>query len=106
MKTKGNLISLISVIFILLVGMTALAFTPLAPKSNVDVSQIPLNEALVMGDANALKKVIVFTDPDCSYCGKLHEEINKIVSTRTDIVFFIKLYPLPRHGKIINKNLS
>ncbi len=30
----------------------------------IDLSQIPLDEALVMGDKNAAKKVIVFSDPD------------------------------------------
>ncbi len=32
--------------------------------TKVDVSKIPLNEALLMGDKNAAKKIIVFTDPD------------------------------------------
>lgn len=32
--------------------------------NKVDISKIPLDEALLMGNANAPKKVIVFTDPD------------------------------------------
>jgi thiol:disulfide interchange protein DsbC len=32
--------------------------------NTTDVSQIPLDDALVMGDKNAPKRVIVFTDPD------------------------------------------
>jgi thiol:disulfide interchange protein DsbC len=32
--------------------------------NKVNVSEIPLDDALVMGDKNAPKKVIVFTDPD------------------------------------------
>ncbi len=32
--------------------------------NRVDVSQIPLNDALVMGDGKARIRVIVFTDPD------------------------------------------
>jgi thiol:disulfide interchange protein DsbC len=32
--------------------------------NKVDVSQIPLNDALVMGEKNAKHKVIVFDDPD------------------------------------------
>ncbi|MDI6745344.1 MAG: disulfide isomerase DsbC N-terminal domain-containing protein, partial [Thermodesulfovibrionales bacterium] len=32
--------------------------------NRIDVSQIPLGGAIVMGDKNAPKKVIVFTDPD------------------------------------------
>jgi len=34
------------------------------PMGQVDVSKIPINNALVLGSANAQKKVIVFTDPD------------------------------------------
>lgn len=36
----------------------------LANLNRIDISKIPLDGALVMGDANAPKKVIVFTDPD------------------------------------------
>ena len=35
-----------------------------AEINKVNVAEIPLDDALVMGDKNALKKVIVFTDPD------------------------------------------
>ncbi|WP_333653722.1 disulfide isomerase DsbC N-terminal domain-containing protein [Dissulfurispira sp.] len=34
------------------------------PAGKADVSKIPINNALVMGNARAPKKVIVFTDPD------------------------------------------
>lgn len=34
------------------------------PIGIADVSKIPINNALVMGNARAPKKVIVFTDPD------------------------------------------
>jgi thiol:disulfide interchange protein DsbC len=35
-----------------------------AEINKVNVAEIPLDDALVMGDKNALKRVIVFTDPD------------------------------------------
>jgi len=65
--------------------------------TKVDTATIPLGDALVMGDKEAKYKVIVFTDPDCPYCGKLHQEIKKVVAKRQDIAFFIKMYPLPMH---------
>ncbi len=65
--------------------------------NKVDVSLIPLDDALVIGEKNAPKKVIIFTDPDCPYCGKLHEEVKNISEKRKDIVFYIKMYPLPMH---------
>ena len=65
--------------------------------NKVDVSQIPLDDALVLGDKNAKYRVIVFSDPACPYCGKLHQEMKKVVEKRKDIVFFIKMFPLPMH---------
>lgn len=65
--------------------------------NKVDVSQIPLDDALVMGDPNAKYRAIVFDDPDCPLCRKLHQEMIKIQQERKDIVFFIKLLPLKSH---------
>ena len=63
----------------------------------VDVSRIPLGNALVLGSHSAHKKVIVFTDPDCPFCAKLDKEMRKVVEERKDIAFYIKLFPLPAH---------
>ncbi|HXW69634.1 MAG TPA: DsbC family protein [Dissulfurispiraceae bacterium] len=63
----------------------------------VDVSRIPLDDAVVLGSHDAQKKVIVFTDPDCPFCARLHKEMKKVVEERKDIAFYIKLYPLPAH---------
>ncbi len=78
-------------------------FTPLEnlgePISlkKVDVSKIPLDAALVLGDPKAPKKLIVFDDPECPYCAKLHPELKKIVEKRKDIAVYIKLFPLAIH---------
>lgn len=74
-----------------------------AEINKVNVADIPLEDALVMGDKNAPKKVIVFTDPDCPYCAKLHHELKKVLEERKDIVFFIKMYPLPMHKDAYGK---
>ncbi|KAF0145770.1 MAG: thiol:disulfide interchange protein DsbC [Nitrospirae bacterium] len=60
----------------------------------IDRSKIPLKNALLLGDKNAAKKIIVFTDPDCPFCGKFHAELKKVVEQRRDIAFYIKLLPL------------
>lgn len=60
----------------------------------IDISKIPLQNTLVMGDGKGPKKLIVFTDPDCPFCGKLHQEIKKIMGIRKDITFYLKLFPL------------
>lgn len=63
-------------------------------KRRVDLARIPLGDALILGDKKAATKVIVFTDPDCPFCAKLHAELKKVVDKRTEIAFYIKLFPL------------
>jgi len=67
-----------------------------APQK-VDVSKIPLGDAITVGANAAAKKVIVFSDPDCPYCRTLHDSIKKIIARRPDIAFVEILYPLPMH---------
>lgn len=75
-----------------------------APMRKVDTRKIPLENAVVMGNPKAEKKIIVFDDPDCPYCAKLHEEIKKIIAKRTDLGFYIKLYPLAMHPGAYDKS--
>ncbi|EFK96358.1 Protein disulfide-isomerase [sediment metagenome] len=82
-KTKANL--------------TQERFNEINKISKMDVSQIPLDDAIIMGEKDAKLRVIVFTDPDCPYCEKLHQEIKKVIEKRKDIAFVIKMYTLPYH---------
>lgn len=76
-------------------------------KVKVDVDKIPLDDAIVMGNSLARKRVIVFDDPDCPFCRKLHEEIKKVISQRDDIAFYIKLFPLVKlHPDAYRKSKS
>ena len=67
------------------------------PARKVDVSKIPLADAIVLGSATATKKVIVFTDPDCPYCRQLHEIMKQVVAKHTDVSFALIMNPLPMH---------
>lgn len=71
--------------------------------NRVDVSQIPLDDALVVGNSSAPGKIIVFDDPECPYCAKLQAEMNKVVGVRPDIAFFIKMFPLKSHPNAYDK---
>jgi len=75
----------------------------LGPKK-IDLKKVSLDNAIIMGNPKAEKKVIVFDDPDCPYCAKLHEEIKKITAMRSDIAFYIKMYPLPMHPNAYDKS--
>lgn len=70
----------------------------LEKSRRIDVAKIPLADALIMGDKNAAKKVVMFTDPGCPYCIKLHQEMKAIVEKRKDIVFYIKFNPIKKES--------
>jgi thiol:disulfide interchange protein DsbC len=72
--------------------------------NKVDYSAIPTKDALFLGDKNAKHKIIVFTDPDCPHCKKLHEELKKVVARRKDVAFYIILYPIVKlHPEAMRK---
>lgn len=78
-----------------------------APRGKIDLSNIPLDDAIIIGKPLAVNKVIVFDDPDCPFCRKLHSELKEVVSKRDDIVFYIKLFPLVElHPKSYDKSKS
>jgi len=62
--------------------------------NKIDISLIPLDNSIVVGNSMAKHKVIVFDDPDCPYCAKLHKEIKQVLEQRKDIVFYLKMFPL------------
>jgi thiol:disulfide interchange protein DsbC len=67
------------------------------PDRYVDTSKISLENAILLGNKSAAHKVIVFTDPECPFCAKLHKELKQIVSERKDIAFYLVLKPLTMH---------
>lgn len=75
-----------------------------SPVNHISQKKIPLKDALVLGNKKSSKRVIVFTDPDCPFCKKLHAELKKIVETKKDIAFYIKLFPLQMHKDAYSKS--
>jgi thiol:disulfide interchange protein DsbC len=72
--------------------------------NKVDLSRIPLDDALVIGKPGAVNRIIVFDDPECAFCKKIHAEMKAVVSQRDDIAFYIKMFPLTRiHPKAYEK---
>ncbi len=69
----------------------------MADLNRIDVSKIPLEDALLLGDSKARMKVIVFTDPECPYCKSLHAELKEVVRRDPNIAFLIKMFPLQMH---------
>jgi len=68
-----------------------------AQMNKVDTGKIPLDDALLLGEPTAKTKVVVFTDPECPFCKKLHAELQEVVRIDPNIAFLIKLFPLKIH---------
>jgi thiol:disulfide interchange protein DsbC len=72
----------------------------------VDPSGIPLEDALVIGKVSAKRRVIVFSDPDCHFCGKLHGELKTVADKEPDVAFYIKLYSRNNNPAVAEKARS
>lgn len=87
-------------------NLTAESINKVKDRKRIDTSAIPLKEALTIGDPAASKKVIVFTDPDCGFCGQLHQTMKQLTLKRKDIAFYIKFFPLDFHKDAYWKSKS
>lgn len=74
--------------------------------NRIDLSSIPLEDAIVFGDPAAKKKVVVFDDPDCPWCRKLHGEIKQVVAREPGVAFFVRVYSRNGNPRSIGKARS
>jgi len=72
--------------------------------SHADPGNIPVENAIVMGNPQGSKKMYVFTDPDCPYCRQLHVELKKLEKIAPDLIINVMLYPLPTHPEAFDKS--
>lgn len=56
----------------------------------VDVSQLPVDKAIVKVKGDGSRKLYVFSDPDCPYCRQLEKELDGI----DNVTLYTFLYPL------------
>lgn len=73
-------------------------------QTTLDVRTIPTSGAITMGNPGGAKKLYVFTDPDCPYCRKGHEELKKLTKIAPDVAIHVVLYPLPMHPGAYDKS--
>ena len=74
--------------------------------NRVDVSQIPLSGAIVVGKRDASRRIIVFEDPNCEHCAKLHVTAKGIVAKNPDVAFFVRPFPRRNDRPTYEKALS
>ena len=90
-------------IFDLTTGQLAGAPPEKKKVERINPAKLGAQDALVMGNPNGKKKLFVFTDPECPFCGKLHAELKKLTATEPQLAIYIKLYPLKMHPKAYDK---
>jgi thiol:disulfide interchange protein DsbC len=73
-------------------------------QTSVDVTTIPVKNAVIMGNPKGAKKLYVFTDPDCPYCRKGHVELQKLAKIAPDVAIYVMLFPLPMHPGSYDKS--
>jgi len=63
--------------------------------NRIEWSLLPLDKAIVSGDKKGKLKLAVFTDPDCPYCKKLEEELDKMTGVKVYTFLFplVQLHP-------------
>ncbi len=71
----------------------------------VETAQIPVDEGLSLGKPDAAQQLFVFTDPNCPFCGKLHQVLIEAVEADPSLAFHIKLTPLKKHSYDIAKTI-
>ena len=56
-------------------------------------SQIPLADALIIGNETAAKKVIAFLSPECAACAEMLQTLKEVSAQSDDVIFYLKLLP-------------
>ncbi len=74
----------------------------LSEVNRVDVSKIPLKDAVAIKRGTGAKKLIMFTDVDCPFCRKAYDWLKG----QTDYTLYIFFFPLDIHPKSPGKTLQ
>jgi len=67
----------------------------------VDVSKVPLDEAIKLKFGKGDKKLIMVADPDCPFCRKAYEYLKN-----KDVEVYLFLFPLDIHPKAKEKSVK
>jgi thiol:disulfide interchange protein DsbC len=58
--------------------------------TQIDVSKLPLKDAIVWKQGSGDRKLVVFADPNCGYCKRFERDINGV----KDVTVYTFLYPI------------
>lgn len=74
----------------------------LAQINRVDVSKLPLDEALKVVKGNGAKKLIMFDDVDCPFCRRAYAWLK----TQNNYTLYVFFYPLNIHPQSYGKTVA
>jgi thiol:disulfide interchange protein DsbC len=58
--------------------------------NKIDFAKLPLEDAVKMVKGNGMRKIAVFSDPNCPYCHKLEEELKAV----DNVTVYTFLFPI------------
>jgi len=70
--------------------------------NRIDVSKLPLEDAIAIKRGNGAKKLIMFNDVDCPFCRKAYDWLKN----QTDYTLYIFFFPLNMHPKSPEKTVQ
>jgi thiol:disulfide interchange protein DsbC len=70
--------------------------------TKVDLSRIPLNDAIEIKRGNGAKKLIMFSDVECPFCRKAYDWLKN----QTNYTLYVFLIPLDIHPKAAGKSVQ
>lgn len=88
---SGNIIDISSK-----TNLTSSRIEQVAAKT-IQISRIPVKDAIILGNPKGKKTIYVFTDPDCPFCQKLHPELKSLIREDKNLRVALILSPLPIH---------
>ncbi|MGC9967177.1 MAG: DsbC family protein [Syntrophobacteraceae bacterium] len=70
--------------------------------NRVDLSKIPLKDAVEIKRGNGAKKLIMFSDIECPFCRRAYDWLK----TQTNYTLYVFLFPLEMHPKAAGKSVQ
>ncbi|MEZ4460247.1 MAG: thioredoxin domain-containing protein [bacterium] len=67
---------------------------------------VPLADSPTQGPDDAVVTIVMFTDLQCPFCSKAHEQVKGILAANPDVRLVFKHYPLPFHEAAIPMGIA
>jgi len=73
-----------------------------ANSPKIDVSKLPLGDAIKLGEG--MRRIFIFSDPDCPYCKRLEIALNQLKNTQI-FIFPLPLTELHSNARVVSESI-